>query len=367
MLPRFPQLRPNRPAAAGRWLVLSLLLVCGSGCQVLFPNTDLPMRNPNLEADVPPEAMIARELNKVALPPHRLAPPDVVLIDAIKVVPKPPYKLEVLDFVSLQVTGTLPDQPINDVYQVQADGAIQIGGDYGSVKIMGQTLDEATETVRQHLAEILIEPGVTLRLAQSSGAQQIAGQHLIAPDGTVHLGQYGQVYVAGLTLTEAKAAIEQHLEEFLLDPQVIVDMLAYNSRVYYIISDGQGTGTGITRIPLQGHETVLDAIANINGIGGISTKNIWIARPAPDKVGYEQRLPIDFDDITARGLTATNYQILPGDRIYIEGDRITGIDARIARLTAPIERISSFILLGSGAIRNLNQSYRHDRNNNNFF
>jgi len=348
-------------------LLTLLLVTCGSGCQVFFPNTELATRNPNLEAQVPDDAIVARELNKVTLPPHRLAPPDVVLIDAVKVVPKPPYRLEVLDFVSLQVTGTLPDQPINDVYQILADGTIQIGGDYGSVRIMGQTLEEASETVRQHLAQILIEPGVTLRLAQSSGAQQIAGQHLIAPDGTVNLGEYGQVYVAGLTLEEAKAAVEQHLERYLLEPEVIVDMLAYNSRVYYIISDGQGTGTGITRIPLQGHETVLDAIANINGIGGVSTKNIWIARPAPDKVGYSQKLPIDFDAITARGMTATNYQILPGDRIYIEGDKVVGIDARIARLTAPIERISSFILLGSGAIRNLNQSFRRDNNRGGFF
>ena len=61
---------------------------------------------------------------------------------------------------------------------------------------------------------------VTLALAQFRGLQQVRGQHLIRPDGTISLGVYGSVYVAGLTLGQAKCVIEKHLSQYLLDPQV---------------------------------------------------------------------------------------------------------------------------------------------------
>ena len=52
---------------------------------------------------------------------------------------------------------------------------------------------------------------VTVSLAQSRGVQQITGQHIVRPDGTVNLGTYGSVYVAGLSLAQTKQAIEAHL------------------------------------------------------------------------------------------------------------------------------------------------------------
>src|SRR5262249_54240659 len=41
--------------------------------------------------------------------------------------------------------------------------------------------------------------------------QQIRGQHLVRPDGTIGLGIYGSAYVAGMTLEEAREAIAQQL------------------------------------------------------------------------------------------------------------------------------------------------------------
>ena len=43
--------------------------------------------------------------------------------------------------------------------------------------------------------------------------QPIAGQHLVRPDGTVGLGTWGSVPVAGLTLDEAADAVRRHVFE----------------------------------------------------------------------------------------------------------------------------------------------------------
>ena len=71
-----------------------------------------------------------------------------------------------------------------------------------------------------------------MSLAQSRAMQQIRGEHLVRPDGTIGLGVYGQAYVAGLTLEQARAAVEAQLAKYLYRPEVSLDVAAYNSKIY---------------------------------------------------------------------------------------------------------------------------------------
>ena len=293
------------------------------------------------------------ELSKTSLPPYRLEPPDVLLIDAVRMAPKNPYNVQGLDVLQIVVVGVYPDQPIAGYYQVEPDGRVNLGPSYGSVDVEGKTLDEAMDAVRQHLSGLpdLGQASVSVTLAQLAGQQQIAGEHLVGPDGTVNLGIYGSVYVSGMTLVEAKAAIEHHLSEYLQKPEVSIDVFSYNSKVFYIIAQGAGFGDSIQRLPITGNETVLDALATIGGLSRASSKHIWIARPTPLGADCHQILKINFDDITRGAATATNYQILPGDRIFIEEDRIIALDSMIAKFTAPVERIFGSSLLGAQTIQ----------------
>ena len=159
-------------------------------------------------------------------------------------------------------------------------------------------------------------------MARVSGAQPVTGQYLVGPDGTVNLRQYGVVHIAGKTVTEARIAIQNHLKQFLDSPELSVDVVAYNSKVYYVITQGAGLGDSVRRLPVTGNETVLDAISQINGLSQVSSKKIWIARPAPHNFGCQQILPIDWDAITQGAQTATNYQILPGDRLFVSEDEL---------------------------------------------
>ena len=123
-------------------------------------------------------------------------------------------------------------------------------------------------------------PQVSVSLAQFRGMQQIRGEHLVRPDGTITLGTYGSVYVAGMTLGQIKWVVEQHLSEYLQDPQVAVDVFAYNSKVYYVIFDGAGYGMQVFRLPITGNETVLDAVSRVNGLAAVASKRrLWLARP----------------------------------------------------------------------------------------
>jgi polysaccharide biosynthesis/export protein len=327
-------------------VVMLAAMVAGGGCQALSPRQATQSA---ATAPMPVQNAVPRELCKVVLPVYNIEPPDVLMIDAIHVVPRPPYRLRTLDLLSIQVQGALPDAPIAGIYPIDLGGAVKLGTRYGSVKVAGMTAEQAEESVTRHLRTILKEPEVSLTLAEMAAKQQIAGQHLVGPDGTVTLGSYGSVRVVGMTIAQAKAAIEEYLRQYLENPEVSLDVFAYNSKIYYIVTQGAGMGDGVYRFPITGNETVLDAISQINGLQHVSSKRIWIARPT-DEPGKVQVLPVKWDDITAQAAAGTNYQILPGDRVFIAEDRLVAFDTGLAKITAPLERIMGFSLLGAGTV-----------------
>ena len=191
---------------------------------------------------------------------------------------------------------------------------------------------------------------VDVSLLQLAGTEQIVGEHLVGLDGTVNLLSYGTVRIAGLTVEQAQEKIEVHLSQFLESPKVAVDVLAYNSKWYYLITQGAGLGDNVVRASITGNEMVLDAIAGINGLSPISSRKMWISRPAPGGVGYSQILPINWKDITRGASTQTNYQLLPNDRLFVAEDRLTKVNSVVNKILPPFERIFGFAGLGTNSL-----------------
>ena len=209
------------------------------------------------------------------------------------------------------------------------------------------------------LPTYIIEPPDVLLIesTQSLRDQPIRGQHLVRPDGTIGMGIYGSVYVAGMTLEQAQAAIVAQVSTRVqrLDARdLYVDVLAYNSKVYYVITDGGGYGEQVLRFPITGNETVLDAISQIAGLPAVaSKKQIWLARPVPGDCHQHQILPVNWLAITQGAVTATNYQILPGDRVYVMADRWITFDSRVAKVLSPFTRMLGFTLLGAETVQTI--------------
>jgi polysaccharide biosynthesis/export protein len=298
------------------------------------------------------DSTLARELDKASLPAYVIEPPDILTVDALRIVPTPPYRIEPLDALIIAVEGLPPEFPIQGVFAVDPDGTVILGVRYGSVRLVGMTLQEARTTVENHLKDLGVKtPQALVALYQSRAQQQIRGEHLVRPDGSISLGNYGSVYVTGMTIPEAKAAIEQHLSQYLVQPEVAVDVLAYNSKVFYIVTDGAGYGQQVIRLPVTGNETVLDAVSQVNGLAAQASKNhIWVARPVPAHHCGDQILPVDWNSIVECGRTETNYQLLPGDRIYVKADALLTFDNWVNKVAAPIERVLGVSLLGASTV-----------------
>lgn len=298
---------------------------------------------------------VGRELDMLSLPLYRIEPPDVLTIQATRVIPRSPYRLRPLDSLQLNVEGTLPEQPINGIFVVEPSGLITLGPGYGKAMVGNMPLEEAAELIESQLKRVLRNPQVSLSLAEAAGMQQINGEHQVGPDGRINLGIYGMVAVTGMSIDEATLAINRHLERYLDEPSVSVDVFSFASKKYYVISAGAGNGDTIQSFLITGNETVLTALAQVQGISQFANKKMWIARPTPHGECCEQQIPVKYDDIVRGGSAATNYQIFPGDRLYIEEDHMLAFSNRIGRIVEPFERMFGFALLGANTIQAFNR------------
>jgi polysaccharide biosynthesis/export protein len=294
-----------------------------------------------------------REISMISLPAYQVEAPDVLQIEALKLVPRPPYRIDTYDLLMIRATGTILDAPINEYYLVDDEGSVNLGPAYGKVRIAGLTIDEATTVTTQFLQQILREPYVSIQLVRTGGTQQVTGTYLIQQDGNVNLRQYGVVNVSGKTSTEVKEAIEKKLSQFFDSPEVTVEVVGYNSEVYFVIRENSIAGEDVVRLPITGKETVLDAISMVGGLTAVSSRRIWIARPVPGTFGCEQILPIDYMAITRDAAAATNYQILPGDRVFIAEDGLVATTHFLNKLSSPVYQIINLVQLGTATGRGL--------------
>ncbi len=332
-----------------------LLLVASSqGCHFIYPGRDRGGPAPCVPADVP------RELSKTTFPDYIIEPPDVLSIEAITLIPKTPYKLRPLDVVTVIVSGVSEEANISGQYIVQPNGTLQIippgtngrlaATELAAVPAVGRTVEEVQQTLMTILTRVYREPQVWVMLTQLAAQQQIIGEHLVAPDGKVNLGTYGRVRVVSMTIEEARAAIESHLSQYLEDPQVSIDVLGYNSKVYYVVTQGAGLGDRVTILPATGSETVLDAIGQIQGLESNQSTRMWVARPGKNNCQGDQLLPVDWLAVTQRGDTTTNYQLLPGDRLFVSEDKLVAVDTKLGKLLSPAERILGFTALATSTV-----------------
>ena len=255
----------------------------------------------------PPDGAVPTELNPVILPRYVIAPPDILYVQVLQA----PY------------TYNLPRK----------------------------TGTETTAT----------DPAIKARVYFSNPLSPVPidGQHVVQMDGTIDLGVYGSVQVAGLTTDQAR----EHIREFILkltkrkadELQVRVSMYAFNSKQYYVITDGAGYGERISpRFQSPAAKPFSTrSLGSANCPDVASKHKVWVARRSPNG-GLEQILPVCWEDVTQHGITRTNYQVLPGDRIYVDSQSIIKGDNTLAKFLQPIERLLGIVLLGSETVNSIN-------------
>jgi protein involved in polysaccharide export with SLBB domain len=193
------------------------------------------------------------------------------------------------------------------------------------------------ELDKRVLPAYVVEPGDVLLVqpADLESPLRLPADQPVLPDGTVHLGRYGQFLVAGRTVPEIETLARLQIQTYLAAhpeltrepataggppplprpqdvPPIIVRVTTRVSKVYYVLGEVNAPGS----FTLNGRETVLDGILAAGGLTDrASRRNIILVRPThPDSCRVV--LPVCYYQIVQLGDTSTNYQLAPGDRIY---------------------------------------------------
>jgi protein involved in polysaccharide export with SLBB domain len=232
---------------------------------------------------------------------------------------------------------------------------------------------KATGETRVRPAYVVEPPDlIIVEVLEALPGRPISGERLVRPDGSISLGYYGDIRVAGLSIAEIKEKVVLHLRKFITDEtlglveinyetgerktdpktnkikeippretdRVFVDVTSYNSAASYVEGDVLLPG----RIPYTGGDTVLDLIHHAGGLLPIADRaKIRLVRNFP-KGSPTQILPVDYEELTMGTDSSTNYLILPNDRLVVPHDPYYKMDKASA-----IKLSSEFGLKGAQA------------------
>ena len=181
---------------------------------------------------------------------------------------------------------------------------------------------------------LMIESGLgstalTSGSSQTNASLNIRNQitYLVEMDGTAKLPVIGRVQLAGLSLREAEAKLEELYSFYYNEPFVILKVS--NNRV--IVSPGTG-GQAQVVVLTNANTTVLEALAQAGGVAdrGIASK-IKLIRENRN-TGKRDVYQIDLSTID--GLAAADLIVQPNDIIYV--DPLPLIASELVNEIAPI-------------------------------
>ena len=174
------------------------------------------------------------------------------------------------------------------------------------------------ELAKVVLPDYRVEPGDVLLVepVDFEASLRLPGDQTVQPDGVINLGRYGQVPVVGKTIPEIRDAVQRIINEYEdgdEKAEITVRLTEPQSKVYYVLGEVNSPGA----YPVIGRETVLDAIVMAGDLTGRANRHkVILSRPGgPNKCRVV--LPICYRHIVQLGDTSTNYQIQPGDRIFV--------------------------------------------------
>ncbi len=172
------------------------------------------------------------------------------------------------------------------------------------------------ELAKASLPAYIVEPGDTLAVEPTDldSPIRLPGNQPVLQDGTIDLGAFGRPVVAWKTVVQIETEIRKLIDSQAKEKTAItVRLIGRESKVFYVL----GEVNAPRAYPLAGRETVLDGILTAGGLTRqADMKKVILSRPTLP-AGCRVVLPVCYNQIVQLGDTSTNYQLQPGDRIYV--------------------------------------------------
>ena len=134
----------------------------------------------------------------------------------------------------------------------------------------------------------------------------LTGMVDVRPDGMISLALIGEVKVDGLTVPELTDTLKKRLGEFLVDPQLDVQVTKVNSKKYLVVGEVGRPGD----YPLIGRTTIFEALTVAGMRDTANQKKIYLLRGS-------KRFPFNYKEVLQGKNLAQDIPVENGDRIVV--------------------------------------------------
>jgi len=142
---------------------------------------------------------------------------------------------------------------------------------------------------------------------------EVSGQFSINKEGKIQYQFVGDVHIANLTKDQLKEVITQRLSEYIINPEVSVKIIGYNSKVVYVIGEVGHPG----KIYMQGDTITVREVLVQSGLPllSASTRKCPLITPSAD--GNPKKIDVNVFALLYEGDLRENLVMKPGDTLYV--------------------------------------------------
>jgi polysaccharide export outer membrane protein len=157
---------------------------------------------------------------------------------------------------------------------------------------------------------------------------EFSGVFLVNQDGIVQYKFVGDLQVMGMTKAQVEAKLKELLSKYIISPEVNVTVLAYRSKVFYVLGEVRAPGKYYMRaesIPVR--EALFEAGLPTSSA---AMRKCRIITPRADGKAIKKK--IDVYALLYKGDLRKNVVLRPGDVLYVPAT----VMAKILRIINPV-------------------------------
>lgn len=157
---------------------------------------------------------------------------------------------------------------------------------------------------------------------------EFTAQYTVNSEGKIEYKFVGDVLVTGLTKLQLKDRLAEILGEYIISPEIDVTIVAYMSKVYYVVGDVNNPG----KFYMRGNNVnVREALVQ----AGLPTQAAAMRRSrliTPNTNGRKNYMDVDVYSLLYEGNLKQNLEMNPGDVLYVPATVI----AKMIRVISPV-------------------------------
>ena len=166
---------------------------------------------------------------------------------------------------------------------------------------------------------------------------EVSGQFVINNEGNIQYEFVGDLNVLGLTKDQVKKLLTEKLSDYIIDPEITVKIVGYNSKIIYVVGEVGRPG----KIYMQGdtmtaHEALVEA-----GLPLLSANTKAGRVITPSNTGTPIIRKVNVDKLIYQGDLRENLVMQPGDTLYVPPTFLAKTMRIIQPVAAPIGTAAS--------------------------